>query len=178
MSKADLPDEDVGCIRRMHAGAPVKPPARWISAYANKSGVIPFRLFELLGEPSKRATEVCEATPASLRGHVRHYVYVLCIRATGQPVYVGSSWNPWERNWQRFHRPRFRSDKFFASQGEDFFQLLIIDWVEPHDAASGWYGDAYGRSHRLEDFWMKKLKTRIKDDLGGKNEGPAGIPFS
>jgi hypothetical protein len=178
MSKAYLSDEDVARIRRVHPAAPVKPPARWILAYANKNGVIPFRLFELPGEPNKRVTEVCEATPASLRGHARHYIYVLCLVATGQPVYVGSSWNPWDRNWQRFHRPRFRSDKFFASQGESSFQLLIIDWVEPHDAASGWYGDAYDRSHRLENFWMKKLKTRTKDDLGGKNEGPAGIPFS
>ena len=128
MSKAYLADEDVVRIRRMHAAAPVKSPARWIKAYANRNGIIPFRLFELPGEPNKRVAEACEATPASLMGHARHYIYALCRIATGQPVYVGSSWNPWDRNWQRFHRPKFRSDKFFAWQGERYFELLIIDW--------------------------------------------------
>jgi hypothetical protein len=152
--------------------------ARWILAYGNEKGTIPFQLFKIPGEQDTRRTDIREVSSASLRGHERHFIYVLCRKDTGQPLYVGSSWNPWERNWQRFQRPHFKSDRFFASQGEDSFQLLIIDWVEPRNAASGWYGDAYNRSHCLENFWMKKLKTRAKDGLGGQNTGPAGIPFS
>jgi len=69
------------------------------------------------------------------------------------------------------------SDNFFATRGQDFFRLEIIDWVKPK-GTNGWYGDVYGKSHRLEDFWMKKLKTRTKDGRGGQNTSPAGIPFS
>ena len=147
-----------------------------------KTGMKPTIVFHLFRESPRLAeaksdAKILEADPTSLRDHARHYIYVLCDKDSGQPLYVGSSWNPWERNRQRFLRPCFKSDDFFASQCQDSFQLQIIDWVKPK-GTNGWYGDVYGKSHRLEDFWIEKLKTRTKDGRGGQNTAPAGIPFS
>jgi hypothetical protein len=132
-----------------------------------KTSMKPAIVFHLFRESPRLAeaksdAKILEADPTSLRDHARHYIYVLCDKDSGDPLYVGGSWNPWERNRQRFLRACFKSDDFFASQGQDSFQLQIIDWVKPK-GTNGWYGDVYGKSHRLEDFWIKKLKTRTKD---------------
>jgi hypothetical protein len=99
-------------------------------------------------------------------------VYAYYWKDTNLPVYVGSTVNLLTRDkaWSKMAKTpknNSRFGKLLHQYGRESFILKILEPKTTWDA-SLW----------LEDYWMKKLKTRTKDGNGGMNNERAEIPWS